>query len=158
MRLDVVDGKVINPEGLEINATLQCNMRCQSCSHLSPLFRRHNVDPAELSGSLAELSRSYHASYVKILGGEPLLHPDLLAVIAAVRDSAISDAVLVCTNGTLLNRMPDEFWRAVDAVEISMYPSRPLSDGDLAIFDARAAEHGVDLLVNRYTHFRYAYS
>ena len=38
--LELRDGKVRNPEGLEVDATLHCNMRCVSCSHLSPVFRR----------------------------------------------------------------------------------------------------------------------
>lgn len=158
MTVPVVAGKVVNPEGLEINATFNCNMRCRSCSHLSPLYRKSAVDPAELADSLALLTRSYHASYVKILGGEPLMHPDLLGVIEAVRSSAISDAILVCTNGTLLDRAPERFWESVDAVEISMYPSRPRTEEELARFRELADAHGVDLLVNTYTHFRYAHS
>ena len=104
MILRAEHGRVINPEGLEVNATLHCNMRCTSCSHLAPLFRRANVDPVALHDSLAVLAGHYHASYAKILGGEPLLHPDLLGVIEAVRASKVSDSVLVCTNGTLLDR------------------------------------------------------
>lgn len=158
MTLQVKGGRVINPEGLEVNATFHCNMRCTSCSHLAPLYRRHNIDPARLRADLQLLAESYHASYVKLLGGEPLLHPDLLSVIEALRSSAVSDTVLVCTNGTLLHRVPEAFWQAVDAVEISIYPSRPLSDDQLDSIRKRARQHGVDLLVNYYTHFRIAYS
>ena len=158
MTLEVKDGRVINPEGLEVNVTFHCNMRCTSCSHLAPLYRKQNIDPARLRADLTLLAESYHASYVKLLGGEPLLHPDLLEVIDAVRSSGVSDTVLVCTNGTLLHRMPDEFWAAVDTVELSIYPSRPLSEEQLAVFQERAHRHGVNLLINHYTHFRVAYS
>ncbi|HEX6969469.1 MAG TPA: radical SAM protein [Micromonosporaceae bacterium] len=158
MALRVEDGRVVNPEGLEVNATHHCNMRCISCSHLAPLYRRSNVDPAALYDSLVTLADSYHASYVKILGGEPLLHPDLLGVIEAVRSSKISDSVLVCTNGTLLDRAPAAFWRSVDAVEISVYPSRELTENQLNAFRDTARAHGVDLIANRYRHFRVAYS
>jgi organic radical activating enzyme len=152
------NGKVINPEGLEVNATLQCNLRCTSCSHLSPLFGRENVDPAELHDTLAVLATAYHASFAKILGGEPLLHPDLTGVLEAVRASEVADTILVCTNGTRLDHAPDAFWAAVDAVEVSVYPSHPLSHADIRRFQERARRHGVDLLVNYYGHFRVAYS
>jgi len=152
------DGKVFNPEGLEINATLHCNMRCTSCSHLSPMFRRESVDPAELAAQLSLLSRTYHASFVKILGGEPLLHPDLLGVIAAIRDSGVADTILICTNGTLLPRAPEELWAAVDALEISVYPSRMIEPERIAGYQDLAARHGVELTVNYYEHFRVAYS
>jgi organic radical activating enzyme len=158
MKLQVEDGRVVNPEGLEVNATFHCNMRCTSCSHLAPLYRRANVDPAALHDTLAVLAKSYHASYAKILGGEPLLHPDLLGVIEAVRSSKVADTVLVCTNGTLLDRAPAEFWAAVDAVEVSVYPSRTLTHEDILGFKAVAQDHGADLMVNYYGHFRVAYS
>jgi hypothetical protein len=158
MGIRIEDGRVVNPEGLEVNATLQCNMRCQSCSHLAPLFRRENVDPVALRDTLTVLARYYHASYVKVLGGEPLMHPDLPGVLAAVRASAVSDTVLVCTNGTLLHRAPEAFWDAVDAVEVSVYPSRPLDADDIDRFRTTAANHGVSLEVNYYGHFRVAYS
>ncbi|MGC3858613.1 radical SAM protein [Micromonospora chersina] len=152
------DCKVYNPEGLEINATLHCNMRCTSCSHLSPLFRKEVVDPTELSRQLSVLSTYYHASFVKILGGEPLLHPDLLGVIRAVRDSGVADTILLCTNGTLLPRAPEALWDAVDALEISVYPSRMIDPEQIAHYQAMAARHGVELTVNYYEHFRVAYS
>lgn len=158
MNVRIQDGKVVNPEGLEINATLNCNMRCRSCSHLAPLFRREVTDPGALRRTLTVLGRYYHASFAKILGGEPLLHPDLIGILDAVRSSQVADAILVCTNGTLLSRAPDEFWAAADAVEISVYPSRPPGPADLRRFQAAAREHGVDLTINYYGHFRVAYS
>jgi hypothetical protein len=154
----VVDGRVVNPEGLELNAVLHCNMRCRSCSHLAPLFNRSCIDPAVTHDTLSVLARSYHASFTKILGGEPLLHPDLLGLIEAVRASGVSDTVLVCTNGILLGRAPVEFWRAVDSVEISMYPSRTQPVSEIRRFQALAREHGVELAVTYYGHFRVAYT
>jgi organic radical activating enzyme len=157
-RLAVREGRVINPEGLEVNATMHCNMRCVSCSHLAPLYRRANTDPAALATTLTVLAKHYHAAYTKILGGEPLLHPQLLDVIEAVRSSGVCDTVLVCTNGTLLHRAPAAFWAAVDSIEISVYPSRPIGGAEHDRFRALAREHGVDLVVNHYGHFRVAYA
>jgi hypothetical protein len=154
----IADGRVINPEGLELNATLHCNLRCRSCSHLSPLFKRSATDPVATHDTLTTLARSYHASFTKILGGEPLLHPDLPGLIEAVRTSRVSDTILVCTNGVLLPRAPDAFWQSVDAVEVSMYPGRTLPTDELRRLHAVAREHGVDMTVNFYGHFRIAYA
>jgi organic radical activating enzyme len=152
------DGKVSNPEGLEINAVLHCNMRCTSCSHLSPLFRKEIVDPAELSRQLRVLAKYYHASFVKVLGGEPLLHPDLLDVIGAIRDSRVADTIQVCTNGTLLSRAPTALWEALDALEISVYPSRMIDPEQIRHYQHLARQYDVELTVNYYQHFRVAYS
>jgi hypothetical protein len=154
----IVDGRVVNPEGLELNAAVHCNLRCRSCSHLSPLYKRDFADPVATFDTLSLLSRSYHASFTKILGGEPLLHPDLLGLIEAVRSSRISDTVLVCTNGILLGRAPVAFWQAVDSVEVSMYPGHTLPTSDIRGFQALAREHDVELVVNHYGHFRVAYA
>ncbi|MEW2523705.1 radical SAM protein [Streptomyces sp. NPDC047071] len=158
MSVRLADGKVVNPEGIEVNASLQCNMRCQSCAHLSPLYRRENADPAEIHDTLAVLARNYHASYTKIMGGEPLLHPDVVGLIEAVRATGISDTILVATNGTLLHRAPERFWEAVDSLEISVYPSRTLPPEEVERYRALARDHGVSLLVNYYGHFRAVYS
>ncbi|MFC9126452.1 radical SAM protein [Streptomyces sp. NPDC057099] len=158
MNVHVEDGKVINPEGIEINASLQCNMRCKSCAHLSPLFRRENADPAETHDILTVLAGNYRASYAKIMGGEPLLHPDIVGLIEAVRASGVSDTVLVATNGTLLDRAREEFWRIVDSLEISVYPSRPLTSEQIDRYQGMARDHDVSLLINHYGHFRQIYS
>ncbi|MEU5272472.1 hypothetical protein AB0G77_28825 [Streptomyces hygroscopicus] len=158
MTVRLADGKVHNPEGIEVNASLQCNMRCQSCAHLSPLFRRENADPAEVHDTLSVLSRSYHASYAKIMGGEPLLHPDIVGLIEAVRATGVSDTILVATNGTLLHRVPDSFWQAVDSLEISVYPSRTIAPESIERYRGLARDHEVSLLVNYYGHFRAVYS
>lgn len=158
MGLTMSDGKVLNPEGLEINATFHCNMRCISCSHLAPMYRRTNADPATLSETLTVLANGYHASFVKILGGEPLLHPDLLGVIDAVRTSGVSDTIQVCTNGTLLDRADDALWEAVDALEVSAYPSRTPTEESMLRYKELAAQHDVRLTANYYENFRHAYS
>src|SRR5581483_4753474 len=58
----------------------------------------------------------------RILGGEPLLHPRLLDIIRIVRRSHLSQEIHVVTNGLLLDRAGEEFWQAVDRVQLSLYP------------------------------------
>ncbi|MER7014997.1 radical SAM protein [Saccharopolyspora sp. NPDC000359] len=158
MAYDVIGGKVVTPEGIELNVTYHCNLGCASCSHLSPLFRRTNADPAAAAADLALLSRSFQAQFVKVLGGEPLLHPELLTILAAVRESGIAPKILLCTNGILLPRMSEEFWAAVDEVEVSVYPGRELSPDDARLVRQRAERSGTELRVEHYSYFRYSYS
>lgn len=152
------DGKVFNPEGIEINAALHCNMSCKSCAHLSPLFRKKNVDPVMMVRDLEILSHSYHASYVKIMGGEPLLNPNLLELIKAVASTGIADEILLTTNATLLHKAPEELWDVIDSLELSLYPSRLPDKERLESFKSKAALHKVKLLINYYDNFRFSYS
>jgi molybdenum cofactor biosynthesis enzyme MoaA len=69
-RYRLKDGRILN-RTCEVNIVEHCNLRCRSCTHLSPVPPKHFVDPGALSSDLTTLARSYHANVLKILGGEP---------------------------------------------------------------------------------------
>ena len=48
---------------------------------------RRVVSPRQLTDELGLLGRVYHARWVRLVGGEPLLHPQLLEVIEAARQT-----------------------------------------------------------------------
>lgn len=156
MRYRIAAGKLQAPY-CELNVAEHCNLRCRGCSHLSPISPRVFVAPEALEHDLTRLGRVYHAGVVRLLGGEPLLHPDLLAVIAAVRRSGIADRVRVVTNGTLLPRMPDAFWQAIDELWVSSYPGQQLGAPELAAVRAQAAAARVPLRLTDIATFRQPY-
>jgi organic radical activating enzyme len=156
-RYRVVDGRILSRR-FEINVAEHCNLSCRSCSHLSPVLPKSFVDPNVVSRDLTMLSRSYHTKVVRLLGGEPLLHPDLPAVLEAVRGSSVSDSIAVVTNGLLLPRLEADFWSAVDAVEVSVYPKRALSPALRERCVAQAARHRVALRFRVCNEFQESYS
>lgn len=158
MAFQVSDGKIENPESLEINVAHHCNLSCRACSHLSPILPRTLADPEEVHASLSVLAKSYHAAGCKLLGGEPLLHPALLEIADAVRATGIADKILVCTNGLLLPRMSPAFWDKVDAVLVSHYPGGALDSAEYPRLSDLAREHGTDFQVYYFDHFRESYS
>jgi hypothetical protein len=93
-----------------------------------------------------------------LLGGEPLLHPDILSMIAVVRESGISDQVEVWTNGLLLWRMSDEFWKAVDGVTVSVYPGKEMTPRQVRTCHKKARRHGTMLKMAIADEFRESYS
>jgi organic radical activating enzyme len=153
----IVGGRILAAK-CEINVVEHCNLACRSCSHLSPVLPRRIVDPDVVYRDLTILSHSYHADWVRLLGGEPLMHPDLLSVIEAVVRSNVADAICVVTNGLLLPRMPPAFWQVVDRVDLSMYPGRELDSDKLRQCQERADSYAVELNVEPYTEFRQSYS
>jgi hypothetical protein len=54
--------------------------------------------------------------------------------------------------------MRDDFWAAVDEVEISVYPDREPSPEQMREIRAYATTHQVTLTISHYSHFRYSYS
>jgi organic radical activating enzyme len=150
-------GRVFN-RLCEVNVVDHCNLRCRSCAHLSPVLRKHFVDPDALSSDLTALARSYHANVLRLLGGEPLLHPNLVDVVTAARESHIAEKIEIATNGLLLPRMEPRFWGVVDAVRISLYPGRSLRQDQLDTCIDLARRNNVSIRYRRYQAFQESYS
>jgi organic radical activating enzyme len=156
-RYRVRGGRIFN-RLCEVNVVDHCNLRCRACAHLSPVLPKHFVDVDALSSDLTTLSRSYHAQVLRILGGEPLLHPDLVDIVAVARRSGIANKIEIATNGLLLPRQGRRFWEAVDAVRISLYPGRSLKQDQLNTCIELARRHNVTIRYRRYQAFQESYS
>jgi len=156
-RYRVKDGRVLN-RSCVINIVEHCNLRCRSCQHLSPVLPKYSVDPDTLRADLSALAASYHVKVLKLLGGEPLLHPSIVDVIAAARASQVADIIEVWTNGLLLPRVERRFWDVVDSVRISLYPGASLRQHQLEKCIDLARQHNVPLRYRRYETFQEAYS
>jgi organic radical activating enzyme len=156
-RYRIIDGRIVNRR-CEINVAEHCNLSCRACSHLSPVNPKSFADPDVVRRDLTALSRSYHAKVVRLLGGEPLLHPDLASVVEAVRRSGVCDSITVVTNGLLLPRMRDGFWSLVDAVEVSLYPGRSIDANAQQRCADAAARHGVAIRFHEFEEFQESYS
>lgn len=154
----IVDGKIMPPYSCEVIAAYQCNIACARCNQASPIRHRGYAEPETVLRDFSRLARVYHASVVKIVGGEPLLHPDLPAVIRALRESGIGEKVLLLTNGMLLPRMTEETWRLLDRIEVSVYPDTGLDDQHMHAWAEAAESHGVELHFFRFDRFRVTFS
>lgn len=139
---------------LEINAVLHCNLSCRGCSHASPTAARWFAEPAIVERDLHALSRVASPECVRVVGGEPLLHPDLPALLAAVRASGIRGRVRVVTNGTRLHLTPWEWIEHADEIHVSIYPGTAVRGPALAELEQRCRRGRKDLLVKRYHGFR----
>jgi hypothetical protein len=67
------------------------------------------------------------------------------------RASGIANEVMVISNGKLLKRMPDEFWREMDSLQLSIYPALPMDIPAYAA--AKCAEFGKAFASTLYTEF-----
>jgi hypothetical protein len=137
---------------VEYSLTEHCNISCHACAHASPLLPEKFADLAAFTRDFEALGQAFHSRELRIVGGEPLLHPDLLAFLEEARRIAVADSIVVYTNGVLLHRMPDAFWRLIDGLRISIYPGvrRRLDDEECARL---CREHGVMLRLQPYETF-----
>lgn len=140
--------------GLELNAVTHCNLSCVGCSHGSPVAQQSFVDPAEVRRDLATLAHVIHVREFRVVGGEPLLHPNLPQVLAEIRSSGIADTVRLISNGILMGRVALDWLPLVDEVHISSYPTkaRAVLSTERLVHEAR--RFGVRVLLKEYKHFR----
>ena len=155
----IVDGKITPPYSCEINTVDHCNLGCTDCDHAAPAMVPKFADPDVVFRDLSLLSKSYKAEALKIIGGEPLLHPDLLALIRAVRKSGICNKIVLVTNGTLLHQMGSDIWKALDEIELSVYPeTRKILEMHMPVIQQNAEQHKVKLIRYLYEYFRIPFS
>ena len=91
-----------NPNGW-IEITTYCNMACKGCYKgidRNDIERKH--EPLEkIKADILELKRIRNCQIITISGGEALLHPDLLEILAFVKSNGMCP--VIHTNGILIN-------------------------------------------------------
>ncbi|MEA5623720.1 radical SAM protein [Nostoc sp. UHCC 0251] len=154
----ISNNKIDTGRYCEINVVHHCNLSCRGCTHLSPTVPKYIADPEKIYRDLSILSKSYIPRGVKLVGGEPLLHPNIIQVIEAVRASGITKFVKMITNGHLLSKASDLFWEKIDAIEISLYPSKPINPETLKTLKQKAKDSKTILESSYWDDFRESYS
>src|SRR5436305_5943302 len=90
---------------LELEPLYQCNLACAGCGKIQHpdhiLRRRMPVEDAV--GAVLECG----APVVSIAGGEPLVHPELDAIVRALAER--KKFVYLCTNALLMRKKLDRF-------------------------------------------------
>ena len=136
----------VRVEAFELHIAEHCNLKCANCCNMSPLVAERTLSVAEVERLVTQMAGVLHADVIKIMGGEPLLHPELTEVLRVLRASGIADRVRLFTNGLLLAGMPDAFWEALDELTISNYTSAPVKPAVLAMVRERSRRH--DFVLN----------
>ena len=137
----IKDGK-LQTEGIQFAAAHHCNLRCADCLTLSPYAPPGFPSPETVAADLAHLGAVLHAREMRILGGEPLLNPQLGQLTTLARQSGIGDAVTLFSNGLLLSRMDEAVWRDLDLLNLSIYPEAPPPAAALDRALAQAQQYG----------------
>lgn len=113
---------------LEFHVADQCNLNCKACEHYSGLVKEPHFP--NLENFTRDFERLHEfiddIGIIRILGGEPLLNPELNEYIKLSRRLYPQAEIYIVTNALLLMKMPEEFFetlRQSDAeIWISFYP------------------------------------
>ena len=136
---------------LEIHVIDSCNLDCVGCSHESPHMPYSPVKTDKLKQCLKELKKHYHTPLIKLLGGEPLLHPKIDLIIKSVKNVTDTRLRLV-TNGTLLLHRYN-LLSQVNEIHISKYPNSNIPNDDK--IRSIAQEINTPITIQLFTHFRW---
>ena len=125
MEYSIVDGKV-QTRALEYHIADHCNLRCDHCCSFSPILKKWFADPTEFESDLRAVSRVIQPQFLKIVGGEPLLHPELERLLGIARSLAVGRRIQLTTNAFLIDRLSPRAWESIDVLAVSLYPEPAL--------------------------------
>lgn len=93
-------------EYLEIPITTKCTLKCKNCSNIIPYYEKPcHMDLEKMLESIdIFLDCIKNIVYIRLLGGEPFLNPDLLKIINKLLESDKIQRVEIVTNGTIVPR------------------------------------------------------
>jgi MoaA/NifB/PqqE/SkfB family radical SAM enzyme len=107
---------------LEVHLTNHCNLNCAYCCHFSPIAEEYFMPIEQFKSDFERLAilSGGNIRRIRLMGGEPLLHPDIKGFIKIARKNFPKYQIAIHTNGILLNKMEEEFWKtcAENNVEI----------------------------------------
>ncbi|MDR1149499.1 MAG: radical SAM protein [Spirochaetaceae bacterium] len=132
----------------ETDIVSHCNLNCTGCNHFSPLCKEEFVDVNSLARDFARLSEltKRKTENIDIMGGEPLLHPEITKIIELGR-KYFDGPINIVTNGILLPKMNEDFWLACKnnniKIIVTSYPVRL----DRKTIKKTAKEYGVKIKI-----------
>lgn len=138
---------------LDIHLVDHCNLNCAGCLHYAPVAQKRTLDLDALEQDLAALSRvpgiddGYFVA-VLLMGGEPLLHPQVAQAARIARRYFVTTPVGISTNGLLLKRMSEEFWETCREHDVNLLLSPYPIDIDYDALVALALDKGVKATLN----------
>lgn len=113
---------------IEVNINKHCNLNCKGCDHFAPVSGPDFMPIDVFSRDMEELKRlfGHMEGEFRLLGGEPLMNPDIIQFIEITRSNLPKAKMLISTNGILLKKMGEAFYEACRkadvGIEVTKYP------------------------------------
>ena len=114
---------------LEIYLTNGCNLKCRFCSHFNP-YRRGIVPTESLMTSMETWSKKIVPKKFGLLGGEPLMHPDLIPLLRKAKECWPETRLILTTNGLLLPKKSQDLLDVFLETQTQVLLSEHLTDED----------------------------
>ena len=132
----------------EVHITEHCNLNCRGCNHFSPLAEKQflSLDTFEKDFQrMASLTNS-EVEFINLLGGEPLLHPELLSFFPIARKLFPNTRIQLVTNGILLQKQTEDFWQACETHKITICITNYPIEINRCFVEEKARMHCIDII------------
>lgn len=122
--------KKITPQpilsSLEYHLCEHCNLNCLGCDNFSPLAGESYEDINRFMKDMERFSLLTYGKLkvLKLLGGEPLLHPEIENFIRVSRQYFPNTKIIIITNAIKLIDMPDSFFTTCFEYNITISPTK----------------------------------
>ena len=126
---------------LEMHLVDHCNLNCRGCSHLANISPAVKVDIDCFTEELICLNDKFNVQTLRLMGGEPLLHPQISELLTIARKILPESRIELVTNGLLIPKMDQKFWAALRdeniVVSVSGYkPTMKISTRIIGLFES----------------------
>ncbi len=125
LRPVLIDGCGRRLDHLRLSLTDGCNLRCRYCALARE--ERPRLLEATLAVALVRwLAVRHGVRHVRLTGGEPLLHPRLREIVAALSASGALEEITLTTNGQALARLAPSLRQAgLSRINVSLDTLKP---------------------------------
>ncbi len=122
---DTADEDNFVVERIEIHITEHCNLNCKYCGHFSSVAQKEFYNLDKFRQDIAQMSYILNKKLpcIQLLGGEPLLNPDINEYIKASRQHFPNTNIDILTNAILLDDMDEKFWKTLNENNVRLLPS-----------------------------------
>jgi MoaA/NifB/PqqE/SkfB family radical SAM enzyme len=110
-----------------VHLTDHCNLNCKGCDNFSPIADKKYLDIRIFEQDCRRISEltKRKIEAIHLMGGEPLLHPqniDILDIAGEFFETS-KRQIKIITNGILLLKQSDKFWKTCKKNNIEIYIS-----------------------------------
>lgn len=131
-----------------IDIVNHCNLNCKGCGHFSPLAKKYFLPVEEFQNDMERLSYLTNGCIerLEIMGGEPLLHPNMIDFLTISRKNFPFGEINICTNGILVTKQPAAFFEECANNNISIAITTYPINLDWNLIESKTKEYGVNLI------------
>lgn len=124
-----------------------CNLNCRGCYHFSPLANKEFLSIDDYKRDIKRLSELFNGNMERILllGGEPLLHPQVNDFFVITRKYFPHGDIHMLTNGTLLLQMGGDFYHTIRDCGAELWVTKYPINFDYTKAEKYAEGYGVKL-------------